>query len=162
MNQLSSVGFGTDASVLAGYAQSTNERLGNIDFVYENTGSNQVYIQLRQYDGTTSPSGYANVGTAFTVVPKGTVTRSYTFLSKRIGFFGSGNTKVNISAVIRNKGDLRGGQIDIVPVGRRSWGYDQAFDKATLTEQWGFVAPVSTSGNTDAGQGNINFGAEGV
>jgi len=162
MNQVSSVGFGTDATLLAGYAQSANDRLGNVDFIFENTGSNQVYIQLRQYDGTTSPSGYANVGSAFTVVPGGTSTRSYTFLSKRIGFFGSGSTKVNISSAIRNKGDLRGAQIDIVATGRRSWGYDQAFDKATLTQQWGWVSPVSTSGNSDAGQGNINFNAEGV
>lgn len=162
MNQQSSIGFGSDATLLAGYAQSTNNRLGNIDFVFENTGSNQAYIKLAQYDGTTSPSGYANVGNAFTVVPRGTVTRSYTFLGKRIGFFGSGNTKVNISTVIRNKGDLRGAQIDIVATGRRSWGYDQAFNKSELVQRWGFVTPVSTSGNTDAGQGNINFNAEGV
>ena len=71
MNQLSSIGFGTDANVFAGYAQSANERLGNIDFVFENTGPNQAYIKLMQYDGVSSPSGFAVVGIPFTVVPGG-------------------------------------------------------------------------------------------
>lgn len=162
MNQISSVGFGPDATVLAGYAQSANERLGNIDFVYENTGTNSAYIKVGQFDGVTSPSGYKDVGNAVTVVPGGTLTRSFTFISKRIGFFGSGNTKVNISAVIRNKGDLRGAQIDIVPVGRRSWGYDQAFDRPQLTKQWGTVGGVNTASTTDAGTGLINPSATGV
>lgn len=147
MNQLSSVGFSADANVLAGYAQSTNERLGNIDFIFENRGTNAVYIQVRQFDGTTAPSGYANVGTAFTVVAAGVITKSYNFLSKRIGFFGSGiggSASVSISAVIRNKGDLRGAQIDIVATGRRGWGIDPAFNSPDLTKKWG-PAPDSPS-----------------
>ena len=156
MNQQSAIGFSTDATVLAGYAQSAGDRLGNIDFVFENTGTNTAYIKIGQFDGTTSPSGYAFVHFPFTVVPAGTVTKSYQFLNKRIGFFGSGSTKVNISTVIRNKGDLRGAQIDIVPVGRRSWGYDQAFQKPQLTKKWGGLTAVSTSSNVNAGNGLIN------
>jgi hypothetical protein len=114
MNQLSSIGFGTDATVFAGYAQSAGDRLGKIDFIFENTGPNQAYIKLGQYDGTTSPSGYAQIGDAFTVAPGGALTKSYVLLSKRVAFFGSGSTTVNISTAIRNKGDLRGAQIDIV------------------------------------------------
>lgn len=157
MNQLSAIGFGTDANVYAGYAQSANERLGNVDFVFENTGPNSAYIKLGQYDGTTSPSGFATVGTPFTLVPGGVKTVSYVLLSKRVGFFGSGSTTVNISAVIRNKADLRGGQIDIVAGGRKGWGYDEGFNRNELIKQWGSVTgPASTSGNINAGQGNIN------
>ena len=157
MNQLSAIGFGADATVFAGYAQSANERLGNIDFLFENTGPNTAYIKLGQWDGTTSPSGYATVGTPFTVVPGGVKTVSFVLLSKKVAFFGSGNTSVNISSVLRNKADLRGGQIDIVAVGRQGWGYDDAFNKAELQKKWGSVgAPASTASNTQAGPGIIN------
>ncbi len=157
MNQQSSIGFGTDANVFAAYAQNANGKLGHVDFVFENTGGNQAYLKLMQYDGVTAPSGYALVGEAFTLVPGGSVTKSYVLVNQRIGFFGSGNTTVNISSVIRNKGDLRGAQIDIVAVGRRGWGYDEAFDKPILQKDWGSVAgPGSTQNNINAGNGNID------
>jgi len=160
MNQLSSVGFGTDATVFAAYAQSANDKLGNIDFVFENTGPNQAYIKLMQYDGTSSPSGFALVGAAFTVAPGGSITKSYVLLNKRVAFFGSGSTTVNVSAVIRNKADLRNAQIDIVASGRKGWGYDDAFNKAELQKKWGSVGgPTTTSGGiTNAGAGIINPG----
>lgn len=167
MNQLSSVGFGPDATVFAGYAQSAGDRLGNLDFVFENTGPNTAYIRLMQYDGATPPSGFATTPIdqgftttgfqGFAVVPGGTLTRSYVLVSKVVGFFGSGNTTVNISAVIRNKADLRNAQIDIVASGRKSWGFNEGFDRATLTKKWGTTTgPATTSGNFDAGAGNIN------
>jgi hypothetical protein len=117
MNQASVVPFGTDASKLAGYAMTANERLGAIDFIFENTGSIPAYIKVMAYVGpSTTPSGYSgvtpldneinanveastpsseitgftSVGAAFVVQPKGVLTRSYNLLSKRIGFFGSG------------------------------------------------------------------------
>ena len=169
MNQVSSVPFGTDANVFQGYAESANDRLGAIDFVFENTGPNNAYIRLAQYDGVTSPSGYATVDTTYTaspftanfrgfaVAPGGTVTRHYTLISKRVAFFGSGNTAVNISAVLRNKSDLRGAQIDIVATGRRAWGYDEGWNRNELIKDWGSVTgPTSTSNNINAGPGNIN------
>jgi len=163
MNQLSSIGFGTDANVFAGYAQSANDRLGNIDFVFENTGPNSAYIKLMQYDGVSSPSGFAVVGVPFTLVPGGVSTKSYVLLNQRVAFFGSGSTSVNISAVIRNKADLRGADISIVAVGRRGWGYDEAFNKLELKKKWGTVAgPGTTSNNINAGSGNINSSTEGV
>jgi len=165
MNQVSSVPFGTDANVFQGYAESANDRLGAIDFVFENTGPNTAYIRLGQYDGATAPSGFASVDTSyaangflgFSVVPGGTVTRHYSLVSQRVAFFGSGNTSVNISAVLRNKSDLRGAQIDIVATGRRAWGYDEGWSRAELVKKWGSVnAPASTSSNINAGTGNIN------
>lgn len=165
MNQVSAIGFGPDAEVFAGYAQSANERLGNIDIIVENTGANTLYMTLGQYDGQTSPSGYANIGAAFVVVPGGTQTKSYSLVSKRIGFFGSGNTatdlsgtatstKANITAVLRNKSDLRGAQVDIVATGRRGWGYDEGWNKLELKKKWGSVSNAGATG-AQAGTGTI-------
>jgi hypothetical protein len=185
MNQASLVPFGTDASRLAGYAMTANERLGSIDFQFENTGNIAAYIKVMSYIGpTTTPSGYAdllplqaesynavtntpaagtisgftNVGPPLVVNARGCLTRSYNLLTKRIGFFGSGisgtvvingvsttvrSTTVNITAIIRNKADIRGAQIDISQVGRQGWGYDQAFNTPNLTKKWGSVDPVT-------------------
>ncbi len=140
MNQQSQIGFGADATVLAGYAQATGDRLGAFDLIFENTGANDAVITLKEYTGAASPSGYANIGgqVGFTIkAGGGTATRSIRSLNKRIGFFGSGNTLVNISTAIRNKADLRGAQIDIVATGRRGWGYDPAFDAKSTRANWG-------------------------
>jgi hypothetical protein len=151
MNQLSSVPFGTDATVLAGYAQHANASLGNLDITIENTGSNTLTFQLKEFTGTGVPSGYANIGGTVSVVPKGVKTVSYNLVSKRVGFFGSGNTVANISLSYRNKGDIRGAQIDLVATGRRGWGFDRAFNKAELTKKWG-SPPDSPSDPSEAQQ----------
>ncbi len=133
MNQISSIGFGDDANVLAGYALSANDRLGNIDLLIENTGDNDLYLKVAEYDGATSPSGYAALGAAQSIVARGQKTVSLNLLSKQIGFFGSGDTTANISTVIRNKADLRNPQIDIVPVfARKGWGFNEGIDKAAF------------------------------
>ena len=141
MNQLSSVPFGTDATQLAGYAQFANASLGNVDVIIENTGSNTLYFVLKEYPIPASVfgsvSGYCNVGPAVTVVPCGVRTVSYNLVSKRVGFFGSGSTVANLTLVFRNKGDIRGAQIDLVVTGRRGWGYDDGFQRGTLTKRWG-------------------------
>ena len=135
MNQVSSIPFGTDATLLAGYAYRANDRLGNVDLVIENTGSNALYFQLKEQ---TNPSGaFVAVGAAQSIVPKGTKTVSYNLLSERVGFFGSGNTTANVSFVIRNKGNLRGAQIDIVVTGRRGWGFDPGFNQNSEVPTWG-------------------------
>jgi hypothetical protein len=135
MNQVSAVGFGSDINVLAGYAQAANDRLGNIDFVFENTGPNDAVIVMKAFDNV---SGYnENVGPFINLVPRGTRTLSYSLLDQRVGFFGSGDTTVNISSVIRNKADLRGAQIDIVAAGRRGYGFDKNFDEAAFRPAWG-------------------------
>ena len=108
-NQASLIGFGTDASRFSGYAMATNERLGAIDFTFENTSKIAAYIRVKQFvSAATSPSGYSdispitagvapsgyelatNIGPEIIVAAGGAVTRSYNLLSKRIGFFGSG------------------------------------------------------------------------
>jgi len=117
MNQASAVPFNTDASRLAGYAMTANERLGAVYFVFENTGVIPAYIKVMSYVGpTTTPSGYSDVlplqaqaqagdtqttpsgaitgftsvGPPFILAPRGVLTRSYNLLTQRIGFFGSG------------------------------------------------------------------------
>lgn len=174
MNQLSSIYFGSDGNSLRAYAQAANERLGTVDFLVENTGDIALVVQLRKFDGTTSPSGYGNIGAQTTVNPRGRRSISYTLLGKRVGFFGSGvaasvtvggvtkyvtSTSANISAVVHNKGDLRGAQIDIVAVGRKSWAYDEAYPYGELKKKWGTVSPT---GGAVAQPGAINPSNEGV
>ena len=174
MNQLSSIAFGNDATVLHGYAQTVNERLGYVQFLIENTGNIPLVFQLRSYDGTTSPSGYANVGGQTTVNARGSRSVSYNLLSKRVGFFGSGvpatltinglstyvtSTLANISVVWSNKAQLDGRQIDLTAVGRRDWSYDAAFPKAELKKKWG---TVSTGGPYPGNAGQIDPTTEGV
>jgi len=198
-NQASAVPFGTDATRLAGYAMTANERLGAIDFSFSNEGSIPAYIKVMAYIGpTTTPSGYADVlpldseamnnvtanppssaitgfttvGPPFVVQPRGTITRSYNLLTSRIGFFGSGiagnvvqqqapyntvrvsSTIVNITAILRNPGNLRGAQIDISQVGRQGWGFDQAFNTPNLTKKWGSVN--TTTGIINPAGNNYN------
>lgn len=152
MNQLSSIAFGNDVTSLRGYAQAANERLGAVDFLIENTGNIPLHFILRQYDGSTSPSGYATTGAWVTVAARGKRTVGYNLLAKRVGFFGSGvpatvtvngvstyvtSTLANITAVIVNKGDLTGRQIDLVAAGRQGWSYDAAFARPELKKKWG-------------------------
>lgn len=138
MNQNSCIGFGVDATVLAGYAQRANDRLGAFSVLVENTGVNPLYLQFKEYDGVTAPSGWFNVGSAITVAPQGlSQPQNFVLVTKKLGFFGSGNTTANISTVIHNKSDLRGAQIDIVAGGRRGWGFDQGFDTGSFVAGWG-------------------------
>lgn len=124
MNQQSTIPFGTDATKIAGYAQST-ERLGNVDFLITNTGDNQLSMKIAQFVSG-NPSSYAVIVPMFTVQPKGNVTKSLCIASQQIAFFGSGNTTANITPVLRNPADLRGAQIDITQTGRFGWTTDIA------------------------------------
>jgi hypothetical protein len=181
MNQMSDIGFGPDITLLAGYATRTNDRLGVFDLLVKNTQlqsaqlgvGNQptagadapvLRLQLMEWDGTTSPSGWKAIGGGTgpggtsEIVAGGTTTIHMNLSAQKLGFFGSGylptaavgygqptgsatNTPccvaANISVVMDNKSDLRGGEIDIVVTGRRGWGYDDGFSKATLTPNWG-------------------------
>lgn len=154
MNQASAIGFGPDASQLSGYAFAAGSRLGAVDVTVENTGNIDLYFRLRSYDGTTSPSGYVNIGGDHTIKARGAKTIPYNLLSQQVGIFGSGvaatvtvagvsqyitSTTANVSFSIRNKGDLRGAQIDVVQVNRRNWGLDDAVNPASFRKKWGSV-----------------------
>jgi hypothetical protein len=134
MNQLSKIGFGSDPTVYAGYAQAAGDRLGNFDLVIENTGSNTLTLQMKEY--VASSNTWNNVGSSTTIVAGGTSTLSFCLFSKILGFFGTGNTTANISTVIRNKSNLRGAQIDICASGRKGWGFDSGFDKNAFRTPW--------------------------
>ena len=150
----STYGFGVDSTVYPGYAQATSSRLGTFSLIVENTGSNTLKLQVGEQDGVTAPSGYAMVGSAFVVVPGGQQTKTFSSNSKRLAFFGSGNTlpnltgspagtSANITVVFNNPANLEGRQIDLCTVGHNGWVYDQAFDSNTCAKQW----PVLNTGN---------------
>ena len=141
LNQLSAVPFGTDATVMAGYAISVDRYLGNVDFIVENTGTNTLWMEFKEYVGTANTpvagSGYVSLGAALTVVPGGQLTQSLSVLSQQIAFFGSGNTEANISCVFRNPADLRGAGIDMFILGRKSWSVDPGFNYRARGPVWG-------------------------
>lgn len=155
MNQVSQVPFSTKTDVLAGYAHAGGDRLGNFDLVFENTGLNAVTIAVKQLNAAGTAYDTTLTTTA-SIVPGGTLTKSLVVVGKRIGFFTSagGNTQVNISTAQRNKGDLRGAQIDIVAGGQKGWGMDTAFDVNTTKKKWG-AAP-------DEGQTGVFGGTSGT
>ena len=171
MNQISTIGFGPDITLLAGYAQRTNDRLGVFDLLVKNvstaplgvgnqpasgTSGPSLRFQLKEYDGTTSPSGWKNVGSYVDLVAGGTTTIHLSLSSKRLGFFGSGfnpttlvgtSASANVSVVMDNKSDLRGAQIDLVVTGRKGWSYDDGYNKGELIPKWGTL---------DGSTGNIS------
>jgi hypothetical protein len=133
-NQVSTIPFGTDATTLAGYAYRVNDRLGNLDLMIENTGANSLYFVVKEQ---TNPSGaFVAVSTPVTVVPKGLKTISLNLLSKKVGFFGSGNTTANVQFTQRNPSNLSGAQTDIVVTGRRGWGYDAGLSAGDKLPTW--------------------------
>ena len=127
-NQVSTLGFGSDASVISGYAFRTNEKFGNVNLNFENTGSNSVVLQLRELVGSGSNAAYSvNLTPQFTLVAGGVTNKSLVILNQQIGLFGSGQTTVNMSIEQRNMGDRRHAEIEIIPVGKQNWGYSPAF-----------------------------------
>lgn len=134
MNQSSTIPFGNDATKCAGYAYST-ERLGNVDLLVENTGLTTLTMMVAQFVSG-NPSSYALIVPWFTVVPGGTTTKLMVVPTKQVAFFGSGSTTANISFAFRNPANLRGAQIDIVPIGRFGWTYDIAFNTASFLPDW--------------------------
>lgn len=139
MNQVSMVPFGTSTTVLNGYAQQGNDRLGNIDFIFENVGDKAVTIVVKELNAAGTAYTTTVLTTASLVAGGGTATYSIVTNSKRLGFFTSagGGTAVNITPVIRNKANLRGASIDIVAPGKKGWGFDVAYDHATTQKKWG-------------------------
>lgn len=133
MNTVAGMPFGTDASVLVGYAFRANERLGNFDVVVENTGSNTLSAQARTLAGTT----WTPIEAFYTVVPGGNTTKHYSVVNTVLGFFGSGSTTANMSTVLRNKAGLTGAQIDLYVQGKKGWGWDPAYAKTAYQPVWG-------------------------
>jgi hypothetical protein len=142
------VPFGTNPNVIQGYCTTTNDRLGNVDITFENVGTNTAYITLKEFvrvagvstagipnGGYTATASdvHGNVLTGITVAPSGVETISLVSLSNKIGFFGSGNTVVNITPNFRNPANLRGASLDVVPIGRQGWGFEASMDTTSFT-----------------------------
>jgi hypothetical protein len=121
-NQISTIGFSNDASVTNGYAFRTNEKFGNVNFGFENTGNNSVVLQLRELVGSGSLASYSvNLTPQFTLVAGGTTNKALVILNQQIGLFGSGLTTVNVAIEMRNMADRRNPQIEVVPLGKQFW-----------------------------------------
>lgn len=140
MKQSSIIPFGTDATKIAGYAYAT-ERLGNVDLLIENTGDTTLSMKVAQFVSGSPTSSYSQIVPMFTVVPGGNVTKQLVVAGAiapgpQIAFFGSGGTTANVTIVFRNPGNLRGVQVDIVPIGRFGWGFDVAFNQASFLPTW--------------------------
>ena len=140
-NQISTIGFGSDANLLAGQALSTNDRIGNINLLVtvptslagssvsygQTVSSGSLYLKVKVHDGVTAPSGYYDVAGPFQIVNGGNqIVPLVGINSKRIGFFGSGNVKANISVILNNASALAGQDITIVPGPRAGWGFQDA------------------------------------
>jgi hypothetical protein len=127
-NQLSMIGLGTDATKAAGYLVAASERLGNFDINFDNTGTGDAFIQLKELTG----SGFVNLGASQAVKAGGSKTVSLVLLSKTVGIFGSGKTTINASVNIRNKADLRGADFNIVNLFKRGYGLDTGASSAVI------------------------------
>ena len=143
MNQISKIPIGTDITKLEGFALTANAKLGQIDVIFENTGTNDCLLQVQQFVPTSGASGaYTALGSSFSVKRGGVVSKSFVITSARFGLFGSGPTTVNMTVTIRNPAELRGGEFTLDYQGRTGWNnYDVAFDSAAVTPTW---APFNT------------------
>ena len=153
------VPFGTVTTVLNGYAQHGNDRLGALDFQFENVGDKDVDIDIKELNaaGTAYTTVVGNTGVI--VKGGGVKTLSIVSNSKRLGFFTKtgGNTSVNITPVLRNKADLRGASIDIVAPYKQGWGFDLGYDKPTTQKFWG---KFPTTNNEPDGWGGSDPSAD--
>lgn len=131
--QLSNLGFGTDASTLSGYALRLNDRFGAVDLTFENVGANTASLQIRELISGSPNYTYVNVpsvlGNMFTIAPWATQTKHIVTASQQIAIFGSGNTQVNVSINLRNPSDRRNPTVECIPVGKQNWGFAPGFNQ---------------------------------
>jgi len=129
--QLSNLGFGTDATTLSGFALRLNDRFGAVDLNFENVGQNTAVLFVREFvSGYPSGSYPANatqyqgtaLGSPISIPPSCTTTKHIVTASQQLGVFGSGNTQVNITIMLRNPADRRNPEVECIPVGKQNWG----------------------------------------
>lgn len=149
-NQISVIGLGTDISKLAGYTVYGGARLGRVDLVMENVGDNTATLTIKEFaptwDGLSAsswasnktPSGtqtgtWTTVVANFTIGARATKTTKLVVVGKTLGIFGSGNTTVNVTPILRNPANLRGAQFDIIQPGRAGFGFETGFDQTAFT-----------------------------
>jgi hypothetical protein len=149
MNTMATIGFGSDATLLAGGALASNERLGTFGLLVEvpvdgayavyaggssKTQTGSLWLKLKVHDGVTAPSGYYDVAGPFQVVAGGKqFVQMAGVNSKRLGFFGSGNVKANISVILPNPAVLAGQDISLVNGPRAGWGFQDGSAVAAFT-----------------------------
>lgn len=137
--QLSNIGFGTDATTLSGYALRLNDRFGAVDLNFENVGANTATLFIREFVSgypsgtyvTTSPNYPLSgaLGTPISIAPSCTTTKHIVTASQQLGLFGSGNTQVNVTIMLRNPADRRNPTVECIPVGKQNWGFAPGFNQ---------------------------------
>lgn len=139
-------GLGSDNTDLVGYALNPTDRLGAVSITITNLGlggghiadttpaASDASVEIKQLvDGE-----YVEFIAPFTVVTGGTKVVPAVIGTKQIGFFGSGNTRISVAIHHPHAAALRGGHIDIVPVGRKGYGFDTSVNREHL-----FPTPAS-------------------
>lgn len=129
--QLSNIAFGTDATTLSGYALRLNDRFGAVDLNFENIGVNTATLFVREFVSGYPSGSYAtsstayqgtSLGTPIVIAPSCVQTKHFVTASQQIGIFGSGNTQVNVTIMLRNPADRRNPEVECIPVGKQNWG----------------------------------------
>ena len=148
MKNFSRIPLGTDITKTAGYVYSTTDRLGAVSFQFENVGAAPVNSTLglsvtsqgpatatitvkyftassTNADGSTSGT-WTELVAPFTLAAGCRKNVDVVCFSRRVGIFGSGSTVVTLEIPHPHAAALRGGSIDIEPVGRQGFGFDNA------------------------------------
>jgi hypothetical protein len=135
--QLSNIGFGSDATTLSGYALRLNDRFGAVDLNFENVGQNTATLFVREFLSGFPTSSYPTnalnyagtiLGAPISIAPSCVTTKHLVTASQQIGIFGSGNTQVNITIMLRNPADRRNPLIECIPIGKQNWGFAPGFN----------------------------------
>jgi hypothetical protein len=155
MKNFARFGIGNDIRTLVGYALTTTDRIGPVTLQFENHGStagntflgdniasqgaNPATIEVKYFvpgyvdEATGAVSGsWTQLIAPFVIQPGGRVNVNAVVFAKKIGIFGSGNTVVSLEIPHPHAAALRGGHIDVEPVGRQGWGFDSGIDRNQL------------------------------
>ena len=151
MKNFARFGLGSDTtmSTIVGYAMCTTGRIGPVTLQFENHGDAPngpgylatvndptavANIQVCEFvpgvvvDGIKTGT-WSVVVQPFTIAPGGRVSVNMTTVANKIGIFGYGNTMVSLEIPTPHAAALRGGHIDIEPVGRQGFGFDPGVDR---------------------------------
>ena len=155
MKNFARFGLGTDPTKIVGYVSTTTDRLGPITLQFENhslsngntlladslagQGSNSAYVVVKYFTpSSVNATTGAMEGTwtqllaPFTIAPGGRKNVEAVVFAKKIGIFGSGNTAISLEVPHTHAAALRGGHIDVEPIGRQGWGFDAGVERAHM------------------------------
>lgn len=115
-----------------------NSYIADANSIASQNATNTATIAVKQFIPTIDPvtglgladangvaqGTWSTLISNFTVAPLGRVEKPTIVFAKYIAIFGSGLTTVSLNINHTHAAALRGGHIDIVPVGRQGYGFD--------------------------------------